>query len=164
MGKKKNRILTWVFWFYFVTKRIPLMCLPVSQFSSVTQSHPTLCNPMYYTCVHRVGDAIQLSLPLSSPSPPVLNLSQHWGFFKWVSFSNQVTRLLELQLQHQYFQWIFRTDFLEDGLVLSPFGPRDSQEPSPTPQFKSISSLVPGFLYSPTLTSINDYWKHQSFD
>ena len=64
------------------------------------------------------------------------------------------------QLQHQSFQWVFRTDFLEDGLVGSPCRPRDSQESSPTPQFKSINSLVLSFLYSPTVPSIHDYWKN----
>ena len=57
-----------------------------------------------------------------------------------------------------------RAYFLEDGLVESPCSPRDSQESSPTPQFKSIYSLVLSFLYSPTLTSIHDYWKNYSFD
>ena len=51
-------------------------------------------------------------LILSSPSPPAFNLSQHQGLFKWVSSSHQVAKLLEFQLQHQSFQWIFRTDFL----------------------------------------------------
>ena len=62
--------------------------------------------------VHWVGDAIQPSHPLSSPSPPVFNLSQHQGLFKWVSSLHQVAKVLECQLQHQSFQWIFRTDFL----------------------------------------------------
>ena len=57
-------------------------------------------------------DAIQPSHPLSSPSPPAFNLSQHQGLFQWVSFSHQVAKVLEFQLQHQSFQWIFRTDFL----------------------------------------------------
>ena len=61
--------------------------------------------------VHRVGDAIQQSHHLSSPSPPVFNLSQHQGFFQWVSSSShQVAKVLELQ--HQSFQFIFRADFL----------------------------------------------------
>ena len=64
------------------------------------------------THVHWVGDAIQPSHPLSSPSPPAFNLSQHQGLFKWVSSSHQVAKVLEFQLQHQFFQWIFRTDFL----------------------------------------------------
>ena len=53
--------------------------------------------------VHQVSNAIQLSLPLSSPSPPAFNLSQHQGLFKWVNSSHQVTQILELQLQHQSF-------------------------------------------------------------
>ena len=64
------------------------------------------------THVHWVGDAIQPSHPLSSPSPPAFNQSQHQGLFKWVSSSHQVAKVLEFQLQHQSFQWIFRTDFL----------------------------------------------------
>ena len=95
---------------------------------SVTQSCPTLCDPMdssmpgfpllhhllelAQTHVHWVSDAIQPSHPLSSPSPPAFNLSQHQGLFSWVNSSHQVAKVLELQLQHQSFQWIFRTDFL----------------------------------------------------
>ena len=86
------------------------------------------------------------------PSPPAFNLSQHQGLFKWVSSSHQVTEVLEFPLQHQCFQWIFRTDFLQDGLIGSPCSPGDSQESSPTPLFKSINSLALSFLYSPTLT------------
>ena len=60
-------------------------------------------------------------------------------------------KVLEFQLQHQSSQRIFRTNFLKDGLVGSPCSPRDSQESSPTPRFKSISSVALNFLYSPTL-------------
>ena len=150
------------------------------QFSSVTQLCLTLCNPMDYstpvfpvhhqlskltqTHVHWVDDAIQPSHPLLSPSSPAFNLSQHQGLFKWVGSSHQVAKVLEFQLQHQSFQWIFRTHFFEDWLAGSPCSPRDSQESSPTPQFKSINSSVLSFLYSPTLTSIHDYWKIHSFD
>ena len=67
---------------------------------------------------------------------------------------------MEFQLQHQSFQCIFRTDLLYDGLVGSPCSPRDSQESSPTPQFKSINSSVLSFLYSTTLTSLHDHWKN----
>ena len=115
------------------------------------------------THVHQVGDAIQPSHSLSSPSPPALNLSQHQGLSQWVSSSHQVAKVLELQLQHQSFQWIFRTDVLYDGLVGSPCSPRDSPESCPTPQFKSISSLALSLLYGPTLISIHDYWKTHSF-
>ena len=94
-------------------------------FNSVTQSCPTLCNPMNHsmpslpvhnqlpeptqTHVHWVGDAIQLSHPLSSLSP-ALNLSQHQGSFKWGSSSHQVAKVLELQLQHQSWIFIGRTE------------------------------------------------------
>ena len=114
--------------------------------------------------VQWVGDAIQLSHPLSSPSHPALSLSQHQSLFQWVISSRQVAQVLEFQLQHQSFQCIFRTDFLKDGLVRSSGSLRDSQESSPTPQFKSINSLVLSFLYSPTLTSIHNYWENHSFD
>ena len=97
--------------------------------------------------VHWVGDAIQPSHPLLSRSPPALNLSQHQGLFKWVSSSHQVAKILEFQLQHQSFQWTPRTDLLQDGLVGSPCSPRDSQESSPTPEFKCINSLVLSLLY-----------------
>ena len=65
------------------------------------------------THVHRIGDAIQPSHPLSFPCPSTLNLSQHQGLFKWVSSSHQVAIVLEFQLQHQSFQRKFRTDFFK---------------------------------------------------
>ena len=115
------------------------------------------------THVHWVSDAIQPSCPLSSPSPPAFNFSQHQGFFQWVSSLHQVAKVLELYPQHQSLQWIFRTDFHEDWLVWS-CSPVDSGESSPAPQFKSINSSVLGLLYGPALTSIHDYWKNNSFD
>ena len=149
------------------------------QFSSVAQSCPTLCSlidcsmpgfSIYHqlpeltqTHVHRVGDAIQPSLPLSFLSPSTFSLSQHQGLFKWVSSSHQVAKELEFQLQHQSFQWIFRTDSFRiywfDLLAV-----QGTLESSPTPQFKSINYLALSFFYSPTLTSIRDYWKNRSFD
>ena len=87
------------------------------------------------------------------------NLSQNQGLFKWVSSSHQVAKVLEFQFQHESFQWTCRVAFLYNGLVWSPCSPRDSQESSPTPQFKSISSSALSFLYSLTLISIPDYWK-----
>ena len=106
-----------------------------------------------------VDDAIQPSYPLSSPSPPAFSLAQHQGLFQWVRSSHQVDTVLELQLQYQSFQWIVRTDFLEDWLAGSPCCPRDSQESTPTPQLKSINSLALSRLCGPALTSIHDYWK-----
>ena len=69
------------------------------------------------THVHWVGDAIQPSHPLPSPSPPTFNLCQHQGLFKWVSSLHQVAKVVEFQLQHQSFQWTPRTDLLQDALV-----------------------------------------------
>ena len=63
------------------------------------------------THVHRVGDTIQPSHPLLSPSPPVFSLSQHQGLFQGFSSSHQVAKVLEFQLQHQSFQRIFKADF-----------------------------------------------------
>ena len=86
------------------------------------------------------------------------------ALFKRVSSSHQVAKVLEFQLQHQSFQWTPRTDLLQNGLVGSPCSPTDSQESSPTPQFKSINSLALSFVYSPTLTSIHDHWNNHSLD
>ena len=148
--------------------------------SLVSQSCLTLCDPvdcstpgfpvhhqlseLAQTHVHRVGDAIQPSHPLSSPSPPAFNLSQHPGLFKWVSSSHEVAKVLEFQLQHHSLQRNPRAELLQNGLVGSPCSPRDSQESSPTPQFKSINSPALSFLHSPTLTSIHDHWKNHSLD
>ena len=152
------------------------------QFSSVTQSCPTLYDPMdcsmpgfpvhhqlpepTQTHVHHVGDGIQSSHPLSSPSPPTFNLSQHQGLFQWVSSSHQVDHIgfsFRISPSNEYSGPIsFRMDWLDllavQGTLLQ------HQESSPTPQFKSINSLPLSFLYNPTLTSIYDYWKNHSFD
>ena len=107
---------------------------------SVTQSCPTLCDhmdssmpgfPVFHylpefaqTHVHWVSDAIQWSHPLLPTSPPAINLSEHQRLFQWVGSLHQVTKVLELQLEHQSFQWIFRADFLKDWLAWSPCSPR----------------------------------------
>ena len=104
------------------------------QFSSIAWLCPTLCDPMSHstpglpvhhqlpeftqTHVHRVGDAIHPSHPLSPPSPPALNLFQHQGHLKWIRSLHEVAKLLEFQLQHQSFQWtprtgLFRMDCLD---------------------------------------------------
>ena len=90
----------------------------------VHHQHPELAQ----THLHRVDDAIQPSHPLSTPFPLAFYISQHQGLFQWVSSSQQVSKALEFQLQHQSFQWIFRTDFLQDWLVSSPCCSRDSQD------------------------------------
>ena len=108
--------------------------VPVSAPSHIANSHSIqllscvrLCNPMdcstpgfpihhqlqepTQTHVQPVDDTIQPFYPLSSPSLPAFNLSHNQGLFQWVSSSHQVTKVLEFQLQHQSFQWIFRTNF-----------------------------------------------------
>src|SRR5574341_287189 len=104
------------------------------------------------THVHRVSDAIQPSHPLSSPSPPAPNPSQHQSLFQRVNSSHEVAKVLEFQLSHHSFQRNPRADLLQNGLVGSPCSPRDSQESSPTPHFKSINSSALSLLHSPTLT------------
>ena len=99
------------------------------------------------THVHRVGDAIQPPHPLSSPSPPAPNPSQHQSLFQWVYSSHEVAKVLEFQPQHQSFQRYPRADLLQNGLVGSPCSLRDSQESSPTPQFKSINSSALSLLH-----------------
>ena len=97
------------------------------------------------------------------PFSPALNPSRHQGLFQWVNSLHEVAKVLEFQLQNQSFQWTPRTDFLQNRLVGSPCSPRDSQEFSLTPQFKSINSSFLSF-HSPTLTSIHDHWKNHSLD
>ena len=150
------------------------------QFSSVAQLCLTLCDPMNCSMpglpvhhhlpeftqirVHQVSDAIQRSHPLSSPSPPAPNPSQHHSLLQWVNSSHEVAKVLEFQFQHHSFQRNPRANLLQNRLVGSPCSPRDFQESSPTPQFKSINFSVLSFLHSPTLTAILDHWKNHSLD
>ena len=71
--------------------------------------------------IESVGDAILPSHPQSSPSPFAFSLSQHQGLFQWVGSLHQVAEVLELQLQHQSFQWIFRVNSFQDWLVWFPY-------------------------------------------
>ena len=112
-------------WNEEVTQKLPLAHI---QFRSVAQWCPTLCESMDWstpgfpvhhqlpepvqTHVHWVSDVIQASHLLLSPFPPAFNFSQHQGLFQWVSSSHQVAKVLEFYLQHQSFQWVFRTDLL----------------------------------------------------
>ena len=110
--------------------------------SVMPSSHLILCRPL-------------LLLP---PIPPSIRVFCNESSLPWGGQSTGV------HLQHQSFQWTPRTDLLQNGLVGSPCSPRDSQESSPTPQFKSINSSALSFLHSPTLTSIHDHWKNHSLD
>ena len=148
------------------------------QFNSVTQSCPTFCDPRNYstlgfpvhhqlpelaqTHVHQVSDAIQPSHPLSSPAPPAFSLSQHQRLFQGVSSSHQVAKVLEFQLQHQSFQWIFRIcliSFRMDWLDL--LAVQGTLKSLLKPQFKSINSFALSLMVR--LTSIHDYWRNHNF-
>ena len=117
-----------------------------------SDSHPSnqWCHPAISSSV----------IPFSSCPHP----SQHQSLFQWVNSSHEAAKVLEFQLQHHSLQRNPRVDLLQNGLVGSPCSPRDFQESSPTPHFKSINSLALSFLPSPTLTSIHDYWKNHSLD
>ena len=150
------------------------------QFNSVTQLCLTLCDPMDcsmpgFPCPSPTSGACSNSCPSSwwchsSISSPVIPLSSCLQSFPaWRSFpvsqvfasgsqniaASASASVLPMNIQDWFpLGWTGR----------SPCSPRDSQESSPTPQFKSINSLTLSFLYSPTLTSIHDYWKKNSFD
>ena len=119
------------------------------------------------THVHWVSDAIQPPHPLSSPSPPTFNLSQDQSLFQWVSSSHQVAKGLEFQLQHYSFNEY-------SGLILGcpslgwtgwiSLQSKGLSRVFSNTTVQSTNSSALSFLYSPTLTSIHDYWKNHSFD
>ena len=152
-------------------------------FSSVQFSHSVMSNSLWPhglqqarpPCPSHIPGVFSNSCPLSqwyhptSPSSVIAFSSPLQSFpaagsFQISQFFTLSGQILEFQLQRQSFRWTPRTDLLYDGLVGSPCSPRDSQESSPTQQFKSINSSVLSFLYSPTLTSIHDHWKNHSLD
>ena len=126
-ANSKSKTLYFIYVALLILQQLQEM-LKMVQFRSVALSCLTICDPIdcsisglpvHYQLleltqihVHWVGDAIQPPHPLWSPSPPAFNLSQHPGLFQWVRSSNQVAKVLKFQLQHQSFQWIFRSDFL----------------------------------------------------
>ena len=141
---------------------------------SLAKSCPTLCNPMdcimpsfpvfhnlpefAQTHIHWIGEAIQPFHPLSPLSPPALNLSQHQGHFQWVSSSYQAAKVLE------FVSTSVLPVNIQDWFLLGWTGwislqCRGLSKVSPTPQFKSINSLVLSFLYSPALPSTLYTWK-----
>ena len=82
------------------------------------------------------------------------------GYIQRIGLLHQVGKVMELQLQHLSFQWIFSVDFILDWWAWSPCCPRDSQETSPAPHSKSINSLVLSLLNGPPLSSVPDFWKN----
>ena len=128
--------------------------LPVHhQLPELTQTH-----------VHWVSHAIQPSHPLSSPSSPALNLSQHWGSFQMSQHFPSGGQSIGVSASTLVLPMNTEDWSSLDELGGSPCSRRDSQEFSPAPQFKSINSLALSFLYSLTLTSIHDHWKKHSLD
>ena len=128
-GKKAQKDVIYFKWIIY-HKRHGL-CF---SFSSVSQLRPTVCYPwtaarqaslsitnsrslLKLMCIESVMASYHLIL-YHPPSPLAFNLSQHKGLFQWVSSSHEVVKDLEFQLQHQCFQWIFRTDFFQDWLDL----------------------------------------------
>ena len=124
--------------------------------SPTPRVHPNSCASSWW-CQPAISSSVApfSSCPQSLPSS---------GSFQWVNSSHEVAKVLEFHPQHQSFQRTSRTGLLQNGLVGFPCSSRDSQESSPTPQLKSINSLVLSFLHSPTLTSIHDHRKNHSLD
>ena len=145
------------------------------QFSSVAQLCLTLCDPMdcsipglplqhqfpesTQTYVHLVDDNIQPSHPLSSPFLPTFTVSQHHSQF-FASSGQSIGASASASVPPMNIQDWFPLGWTGWISLQS----KDSQGSSPIPQFKSINSLALSFLYSPTLTSIQDYWKYHSLD
>ena len=167
---------------FVVQKCLSLIRFHLLQFSSVAQSFPTLCEPMNHsmtgllvqhqlpeftqTNVHWVGDAIQSSHPLASPSPPAFNLTQPQGLFRWVGSSYQVAKVLEFQLPSS-----FSPSNEYSGLISSRMGWLELLAVQGTlksllQRCSSTASILrySSFLYSPTLTSIHDYWRNHNLD
>ena len=152
---------------------------PMYQFSSVAQLCPTPCNPMDcsmpglpvllcrlefgQTHVHWVSDTIQPSHPLSSPSPPALNLSQHQDLFQWVSSSHQVAKYwgfsFSISPSNEYSGLIyFRMDWLD---LLAVQGTLKSLQYHNS---KASGLRHSAFFIVQLSTSIHDYWRNHSFD
>ena len=112
--------------------------------SVMPYNHLIQCQPLLL--LHSIFTSIRVS---SNESALHIMWLNYWNFSFSISPSSEYSGLVSLRI---------------DWLVWSACSPRDSQESSPTPQFKSINSSVLSFLYSPTLTSIHDYWKNHSFD
>ena len=114
---------------------------------------PILHHLLEFAHVHVpcIGDAIQPSHPLMPSSSSALNLSQHNGLFQWAGCSHQVAKILELKLQHQSFQWVFRVDFLKidwfESLAV-----------------QGTNYLALCLLYDLALTTAHDHWEDHSLD
>ena len=162
-------------WWWWLHNNMNELNTSSVQFSSVAQSRPILCDlmdcstpgyPVHHqlpelaqTHVRWVGDAIQLSHPLSSPFCSWLHSFPASGSFQMSQFFASGGQSIGVSASASVLPINIQDWFPLGWTVGSPCSPRDSQESSPTPQFKSINSSVLSFLYSPTLTSIHDFWK-----
>ena len=124
---------------------------------------PSPTTGVHSDSVHWVSDAIQPSHPLVpfSSCPQSLPASESFPMSQLFTWGGQSTGVSALA---SFLPNKSQADLLQNGLVGYPCSPRDSQESSLAPQFKSINSLVLSFLHSPTLTSIHDHWKNHSLD
>ena len=130
-----------------------------------TPGFPVLhCLPQFaQTHVDWVDDAIQSSHPLSFPSYPAFNLSQHQGLFQWVVLCIQWPQFWSFSFSsrssNEYSRLIsFRIDWFDL------FAVQGTLKSLPQDQFENINYLTLSLLCGPTLTSIHDYWKSHSFD
>ena len=141
----------------------------VQSLSCVWPSNPLDCSMPGFPVHHQLPELAQIHVHrwchpiiLCSVVPfSCLQIFPASGSFPLSCFLRQVASVLEIQ--HQSFQWVFRTNFLYDRLVGFPCGPRDSQVSSPTSQFKSINSLELNF-FMVQLSFIHDCWKDHIFD
>ena len=143
---------------WFSSDQFSLICvqLLVTPWIAAHQASLSITNSRNSPKLMSIESVMPSSGLILRRSPPAPNPSQHQSLFQWVNSLHEVAKVLEFQLECQSFQWIFRTNFLWDGLVGSPCRPKDSQMSSPTPQLISINSSALSFLYSPTLTSMHD--------
>ena len=119
--------------------------------------------------VHWINDAIQPSHLLSSPSPPAFNLFQHEGLFQWVVSSHQVAKYwnfsFSISPSNEYSGLIsFKIDWFNLLAVQGTLKSLLQHHSSKASAFWTSWTSALSFLYSPTLTSIHDYWKNHSFD
>ena len=153
------------FWNFFSSVHLfSCVWLFVTPWTATRQASPSITTPRDCSNSRALS---HIHLAISSSVIPFYSCLQSYpasGSFPRSQFFTSGGQRIGVQFQHQSFQWISRTQFLQDGLIGSPCHPRDSQVSSPTPQLISINSSMLSFLYSPALTSTHDYWKNHSFD
>ena len=161
-------VISWIHWLIYLISSVqllshvrffatPWIAAPQASLSITNSQSSPDSRPSSQGCHLAISSSV---VPFSSCPNPF----QHQSLFQWVNSSHEVAKVLEFQLQHHSLQRNLRAKLLQNGLVGSPCSPRDSQESSPTPQFKSINSSALSLLHSPTLASIRDHRKNHSLD